>query len=93
MEEVAALALTERCAEAHHEIGDLLFAAVNLARKLEVDPEIALHDASQRFSRRFAFVEDRLAEGGRAPKDSNLEEMDRLWNQAKADPSTRPDKP
>lgn len=71
-------------AAAHHEIGDLLFAVVNLARKLEVDAESALHDASVRFTRRFEFIEDRLAEQGRAPADSNLEEMDALWNAAKA---------
>ena len=69
---------------AHHEIGDLLFAVVNLARKLDVDAESALHDASLRFTRRFEFIEDRLAEGGRQPADSNLEEMDALWNAAKA---------
>jgi MazG family protein len=70
-------------AAAHHELGDLLFAVVNLARKLDVDAEQALRDASAKFSRRFAFVEDRLAERGRLPKESNLEEMDGLWNDAK----------
>ncbi|MEZ4404235.1 MAG: nucleoside triphosphate pyrophosphohydrolase [Kofleriaceae bacterium] len=69
---------------AHHEIGDLLFAVVNLARKLGVDAETALHDASRRFTQRFEFIEDRLAEAGRRPADSNLDEMDALWNAAKA---------
>lgn len=68
----------------HHEIGDLLFAVVNLARKLEVDAEAALTDASTRFARRFEFIEDRLRERGRAPAESNLDEMDALWNDAKA---------
>jgi MazG family protein len=68
----------------HHEIGDLLFAVVNLARKLEVDAEAALADASTRFARRFEFIEDRLRERGRAPAESNLDEMDALWNDAKA---------
>jgi ATP diphosphatase len=68
----------------HHEVGDLLFAVVNLARKLGVDAETALHDASRRFTDRFAFIEDRLAERGKAPTDSNLEEMDALWDAAKA---------
>lgn len=68
---------------AHHEIGDLLFAVVNLARKLEVDAESALSDASTRFERRFAFIEDRLRERGRTPAESNLDEMDALWNDAK----------
>lgn len=69
---------------AHHEIGDLLFAVVNLARKLEVDAESALGDACGRFERRFGFIEDRLRERGRTPAESNLEEMDGLWNEAKA---------
>jgi MazG family protein len=70
-------------AAAHHEIGDLLFAVVNLARKLDVDAEVALGDASRRFTARFEYIEDRLAEDGRGPRDSNLDEMDALWNQAK----------
>lgn len=69
---------------AHHEIGDLLFAVVNLARKLDVDAEHALGDACGRFSRRFEFIEDRLRERGRSPGESNLDEMDALWNEAKA---------
>lgn len=69
---------------AHRELGDLLFATVNLARKLGVDAETALHDASARFTRRFEFIEDRLAERGRAPEQSTLDEMDALWNDAKA---------
>jgi MazG family protein len=68
---------------AHHEIGDLLFAVVNVARKLGVDAETALGDASTRFTRRFGFIEDRLRERGRTPSESNLEEMDSLWNDAK----------
>lgn len=68
----------------HHEIGDLLFATVNLARKLGVDAEIALRDASGRFQSRFEHIEDHLAAQGRHPKDASLEELDELWNQAKA---------
>ncbi|MCB9575103.1 MAG: nucleoside triphosphate pyrophosphohydrolase [Kofleriaceae bacterium] len=70
-------------ADIHHEIGDLLFAVVNLARKVDVDAEIALHDASARFTSRFEFIEDRLGERGRSPRESNLDEMDALWNDAK----------
>ncbi len=70
--------------QTHHEIGDLLFAVVNLARKLEVDAESALGDACGRFARRFEFIEDRLRERGRTPSESNLDEMDALWNDAKA---------
>jgi tetrapyrrole methylase family protein/MazG family protein/ATP diphosphatase len=67
----------------HREIGDLLLAVVNLSRKLGVDAENALLDATQRFERRFEHVEDRLAQRGKTPQQSNLEEMDELWNEAK----------
>jgi MazG family protein len=70
-------------AAVHHELGDLLFAVVNVARKLGVDAEQALVDATHRFQQRFEYVEDRLAEQGKSPKTSNLEEMDALWNDAK----------
>jgi len=66
------------------EIGDLLFTVVNVARLLGVDPESALKSANRKFRRRFRHIEDRLREDGRAPADSNLEEMDTLWNEAKA---------
>lgn len=73
-----------RDAEAmHHEIGDLLLAVVNLARKLGVDAENALIDATQRFVSRFEHVEDRLIERGKTPQTSTLEEMDLLWDDAK----------
>ena len=83
VEELAA-AGERATAGARHEIGDLLFAVVNLARKLEVDAEDALAAACGRFERRFGYIEDRLRERGRAPADSNLDEMDALWNDAKA---------
>jgi MazG family protein len=67
----------------HHEIGDLLFAVVNVARKLGVDAEQALVDATRRFQQRFEFVEDRLADQNKTPQSSSLEEMDSLWNDAK----------
>ena len=67
----------------HDEIGDLLLAVVNVARKLHVDAEQALLDATLRFEKRFEFIEDRLADQGKTPKDSNLDEMDALWNDAK----------
>ena len=65
------------------EVGDLLFAAVNLARHLEVDPEAALRGANAKFERRFAHIESRLAEGGRTPEGASLDEMERLWDEAK----------
>jgi tetrapyrrole methylase family protein/MazG family protein/ATP diphosphatase len=83
VDEVDEAAVAKDAEAAHREIGDLLFAAVNLARHLQVDAEMALQDASARFSRRFAFVEDRLAEAGKRPADSDLTEMDRLWDDAK----------
>jgi MazG family protein len=65
------------------EVGDLLFVAVNAARLLGVDPESALKAANRKFRRRFRHVEKRLRERGRTPADSNLEEMDALWDEAK----------
>ena len=67
----------------HAELGDLLLACVNLARKIDVDAENALVDATLRFQQRFEVVEDLLAERGKTPQQSNLEEMDALWNDAK----------
>lgn len=75
--------LTE--AEVAEEFGDLLFVMANLARHLEVDPEAALRAANAKFTRRFARIEDWLAEAGKRPEDSDLAEMDALWNRAKAE--------
>lgn len=66
------------------EIGDLLFALVNLARHLEVDPETALRTTNLKFEQRFASIEDTLAAAGKTPSGSTLDEMDALWNAAKA---------
>ncbi|HWP27750.1 MAG TPA: nucleoside triphosphate pyrophosphohydrolase [Xanthobacteraceae bacterium] len=66
------------------EIGDLLFAVVNLARHLNVDPETAARAANLKFERRFAAIERALARRGKTPSTSTLEEMDALWNRAKA---------
>jgi nucleoside triphosphate diphosphatase len=81
--EVAEAARAGTPAEMHHEIGDLLFAVVNVARKLGVDAENALVDATTRFQRRFEGVEDALTERGKTPQTSTLEEMDALWNDVK----------
>ena len=70
--------------KAREEMGDLLFVVANLARKLEVEPEDALRGANAKFIRRFAFIEAELAKDGRAPEQSDLAEMDALWNAAKA---------
>ena len=66
------------------EIGDLLFAVVNLARHLDVDPESALRQTNLKFERRFGAIEDALAARGKKPQDASLAEMDALWDQAKA---------
>ena len=65
------------------EIGDLMFAAVNLARYVDVDPEAALRGANAKFERRFSHIERRLAENGRRPEAAGLDEMEALWLEAK----------
>lgn len=70
--------------KAREELGDLLFVMANLARKLGVEPEDALRGANAKFVRRFAFIEAELAKGGRTPDQSDLAEMDGLWDAAKA---------
>jgi MazG family protein len=85
-EEVAEVEVAIRAndqVEMHAELGDLLLACVNLARKIGVDAENALVDATLRFEQRFAVVEDLLAARGKTPSQSSLEEMDALWNDAK----------
>ena len=65
------------------EVGDLLFAVVNLARHLDVDPEATLRATNAKFERRFASIEAALAAQGRKPQDATLAEMDALWDAAK----------
>ena len=65
------------------EMGDILFVCANLARKLGVDPETALRGCNQKFERRFRHIEAGLAKDGRRPEDSNLDEMEALWVEAK----------
>jgi nucleoside triphosphate diphosphatase len=66
------------------EIGDLLFVVANLARHLKVDPEAALRGANAKFTRRFRHIETVLAQRGVKPGDAGLEEMEALWQDAKA---------
>lgn len=66
------------------EVGDLLFAVANLARKLGIDPEAALRGTNDKFTNRFHHIEARLAERGTSPEHTDLAEMDALWNEAKA---------
>lgn len=65
------------------EVGDLLFAVVNLARHLDADPEAALRGCNQKFVRRFAAIERALKAQGKRPQDATLAEMDALWDEAK----------
>ncbi len=67
------------------ELGDVLFTVVNLSRHLGVDAETALREASQRFERRFRAIEGHLAAAGRRVADTGADELDRLWQQVKAD--------
>jgi ATP diphosphatase len=71
--------------EVVEEMGDLLFVMANLARHMGVDPEAALRGANAKFQRRFGKIEDWLAEDGKTPAQSDLAEMDALWNRARAE--------
>ena len=66
------------------EVGDLLFAVVNLARHLGADPEALLRATNRKFERRFASIEQALAARGKSPRNATLDEMDALWDEAKA---------
>jgi len=70
------------------ELGDVLFVVANLARHLKVDPEAALRGANAKFERRFRRVEGLLQADGRSPEQSDLAEMDSLWDQAKNEERT-----
>ena len=70
--------------DAGHEVGDLLFAVVNLARHVDADPEAVLRATNLKFEQRFAAIEQALAEHGKSPQQVSLAEMDALWDEAKA---------
>lgn len=72
-------------AEMTEEYGDLMFVMANLARHLKIEPEAALRAANAKFTRRFEGVEAKLAEMGKTPAQSDLAEMDALWDAVKAD--------
>ncbi|HBE95813.1 MAG TPA: nucleoside triphosphate pyrophosphohydrolase, partial [Verrucomicrobiales bacterium] len=69
--------------ELQAEIGDLLFIVTNLARKLGVDPEVALEGTNEKFLHRFAQIEKGLKEHGSSLEEASLEEMNEIWNAAK----------
>jgi MazG family protein len=71
-------------AEIREELGDLLFVVTNAARHLEVNSEAALNETSDKFERRFRYIESQLRSQGKSLEDADLQEMDRLWDEAKA---------
>jgi len=86
-EELAETKTAMRAGEADHvaeEIGDLLFAVVNLARKQQLDAETLLQSATDKFVRRFAAVEDEVRKGGKQLGDVGLDELDAIWNAQKS---------
>jgi len=82
-DEIAAELASGEARAAREEVGDLLFAVVNLARHLGADPEAALRAANEKFERRFGYIEQALATAGKTPEQSTLAEMDELWDEAK----------
>jgi len=86
-EEVAEFAEARRGqdqSQLEDELGDMLFVLVNLARFVKVDPEQALRRTNAKFRARFGYIERALAERGKKPADSNIQEMEALWQEAKA---------
>ena len=81
MEQYAEAASSKQRLE--EEMGDLLFSCVNVARFLDIDPESALNYTSDKFTRRFRYIEERANADGRRLEDMSLEEMDKLWEEAK----------
>lgn len=82
--EVEEAAVAEDTAKLREELGDLLFATANLARKLGVDAEAALRDANVKFDRRFRYVEARAGEDSISLADAGLERLDGYWNEIRA---------
>jgi MazG family protein len=82
-EELEELLAAQTPAERQAEGGDLLFAAVNLLRWMEIDPETALRECNQRFRQRFAFIEAAAAREGKSVDALSFAQMDALWEQAK----------
>lgn len=91
-EEVTELRETTNAEDQFEEFGDLLFVMANLARHMDIDPEAALRAANAKFTRRFEYIEDQLAQRGKTPAQSDLAEMDGLWNEIRlADKATKSD--
>ncbi|MBP7868222.1 MAG: nucleoside triphosphate pyrophosphohydrolase [Acidobacteria bacterium] len=77
----------ENPAAVREEIGDLLFAVVNLCRFLSLDPETALKTTNQKFRQRFGFVEKKVREAGKTVEDCDLDELERYWQESKQWPN------
>ncbi len=84
LDEVAEAAEANEKAKVQEELGDLLFAAANLARKLGIEPEAALRDANAKFDRRFRYVETRASEDAVPLAEAGLERLDGYWNEIRA---------
>lgn len=74
---------TEQQDEVFKEVGDIFFAMSNISRLLGINPECALREANEKFIKRFRFIEEKLEKEGRALDQASLEEMDRIWDEAK----------
>jgi len=74
---------SQNTANTEEEFGDLLFSLVNLARFMDIDPEVALMKTNEKFIRRFQYIEDMAVRADRSMDDMTLEEMDAIWNEAK----------
>jgi len=83
-DEIEAELKSGRKGAAGAEVGDLMFALVNLARHLDADPEALLRSTNAKFERRFAAIEAALRSRGRSPKEASLAEMEELWQAAKS---------
>ncbi len=85
LDEVAEAVASGTAAAQQDEVGDLLFAVVNLARHLRIDPDSALRSTNAKFIRRFNAVETKLTDRGRSLRDAGLDEMEALWQEAKGE--------
>ncbi len=83
-DEIEAEIVAGNAGKAGHEVGDLLFAVVNLARHVDADPEAMLRATNLKFEQRFGAIEHALAQRGKSPRQASLAEMDALWDEAKA---------
>jgi uncharacterized protein YabN with tetrapyrrole methylase and pyrophosphatase domain len=92
-EEIDELAAAEPGPDQEEEFGDVLLALVNIARKAGFSSEEALKRANEKFTRRFTFIEAACRAQRRRPEDMTLEELDALWNEAKAEERRAPSKP